>query len=341
MFDVVLKQTSLQPHTGMLLAGAIELEKQGIIKLEIQDNRFVSNDISSNIGVTEVLINNRLCYFDYSDGYSDCVDFKRSLMQKCDFYFRRSYLDKYNAELFPDYKNKIYSLGMNYYVYAHGQRIIFDGRPTWKRILRKILGYKADSDFTIDVFENKADYKKLDPIILFYTRLWEETTERYGRYNHIINKMRIDIIRELRNRYGTMFKGGVYQNSLAEKLCPDLIVPKNQTDRYTYIQNMKSADICIGTMGLDESIGWKTAEYVAASRAIVHEKFHYEIPGNFTKRNNYMEFSSVSECLECVQKLIDNPDLLYSMKKANQLYYETYLRPDRQLWSALQVVRNN
>lgn len=104
---------------------------------------------------------------------------------------------------------------------------------------------------------------------------------------------------------------------------------------------MKKADICIGTMGLDESIGWKTAEYISASRGIVHEKFHYDIPGNFEKGINYMEFSSVSECLGMVQKLIDNPDLLYEMKKANQIYYETYLRPDKQLLNALNIVDNN
>ena len=220
MYDIIIKQTSLQPHTSMLLAGAIELEKKGIIKLEIKDKRFVKGDIAPSIGVTEVSVNDRICYFDYSDGYSDCVDFKRSLMEKCDFYFRRSYSEKYNTELFSEYKDKIYPLGMNYYVYTTGQDIIFDNRPTWKRILRKFLGYKADTDFTFDVFERKENYKKTSPVVLFYTRLWEETTEKYGRHNQMINTMRIDIIRELRNKYGKMFRGGGIPKWFIRKALP-------------------------------------------------------------------------------------------------------------------------
>lgn len=35
------------------------------------------------------------------------------------------------------------------------------------------------------------------------------------------------------------YLGGVYQNNISEKICPDLIVSKKETDRYTYIHNMK------------------------------------------------------------------------------------------------------
>lgn len=61
---------------------------------------------------------------------------------------------------------------------------------------------------------------------------------------------------------------------------------------------MYSSDICIGSMGLDESIGWKTAEYVAAGKAIIHEKMSYQIPYGFNKDTNYLEFSSADECIE-------------------------------------------
>lgn len=300
MINMILEQTSKQPHTGMLVAGAMELEKQGLLNLKIIES--VENKLDSAIGVTKVVINGSVCYFDYADGYSDCIELKKSLLKEADFYFRRSYSDKYNSMLFSEFQNKIYPLGMNYYVYAQNQKILFDNRPLWKRKLRKLLRYKED---------NKID------------------------------EMRINIIRALKEKYGQLFRGGVYQNNISEKICPDLIVSKKETDRYTYIHNMKNSDICIGTMGLDESIGWKTAEYIAASRAIVHEKFHFFVPGGFCKEKNYLEFSSVEECLDNVQLLMDSPDLLYNMKKANQKYYETWLRPDKQLWNALQIIINN
>lgn len=246
--NLVINQTSIQPHTSMLLAGAIELSRQGLIDLDIRDNRYSNNRIPATIGVTEALIDGKLCYFDYSDGYSDCIEFKQNLLRTSDFYFRRSYSTKYNDELFPEYKNKIFPLGMNYYVYSRDQKITFDRRPLWKQIARSLLGYKADNKFTIDVFEQKPDYKKNHPVILFYTRLREETSEEYGRFNDEINNMRINIIRALQERYGNYFHGGVYQNDVAESLCPDLIVSTRLTDRFNYLQNMKSSDICIGTM---------------------------------------------------------------------------------------------
>lgn len=36
---------------------------------------------------------------------------------------------------------------------------------------------------------------------------------------------------------------------------------------------MHDTDICIGSMGLHKSIGWKTGEHIAASKAIINEKY--------------------------------------------------------------------
>lgn len=168
MINLEIRQTSIQPHTSMLIAGAIELRNQGLIKLKIEDNRNQNGQMPSSIGVTEVRIDDKLCYFDYSDGYSDCIEFKRSLMQRADFYFRRSYSTKYNTKYFPENIDKIFPLGMNYYVYARGQRIGFDRRPIYRRMLRTLVGYKSDNKFTIETFEKEPDYKKEHPIILFY-----------------------------------------------------------------------------------------------------------------------------------------------------------------------------
>lgn len=50
---------------------------------------------------------------------------------------------------------------------------------------------------------------------------------------------------------------------------------------------VKESDICITTTGLHRSIGWKFAEYIAASKAIVTEKLNYspgtELKANFTR----------------------------------------------------------
>ena len=91
-------------------------------------------------------------------------------------------------------------------------------------------------------------------------------------------------------------------------------------------------------MGLHESIGWKTAQYIASSRAIVNEKLHYEVTGNFEDGENYLSFEGVEECMEKVSFLYDDKDKLYNMKKRNHDYYNKYLRPDQLVLNAIKEV---
>ena len=70
---------------------------------------------------------------------------------------------------------------------------------------------------------------------------------------------------------------------------------------------VKESDICITTTGLHRSIGWKFAEYIAASKAIVTEKLNYS-PGTELKANtNFLEFDTSEE-------LINQVVLLRSLK---------------------------
>lgn len=98
---------------------------------------------------------------------------------------------------------------------------------------------------------------------------------------------------------------------------------------------MKKSDICIGSTGLHKSIGWKTGEYVAAARAIVAERFQYQVTGNFEENINYIPFDSVDECLSAVEKLYHDPEAVYQMKLSNEAYYAKYLRPEKQIFNAL------
>lgn len=131
--------------------------------------------------------------------------------------------------------------------------------------------------------------------------------------------------------------GGLSDNDLAREMAPDVIIEPEFTDRKNYLKLMKSSDICIGSMGLFESIGWKTGEYIAASKAIINEKLHYEVPGYFVNGKNYIEFSSAEECVNAVKELVKNPDRIYSMKLENNNYYNNFLRPDRLIENSLNI----
>ena len=66
--------------------------------------------------------------------------------------------------------------------------------------------------------------------------------------------------------------GGVQKSAYAMQHAKDILLLRTMTERGRYLKTLHQSDICIGTMGLHKSSGWKTAEYVAASKGIVNEK---------------------------------------------------------------------
>jgi hypothetical protein len=156
-----------------------------------------------------------------------------------------------------------------------------------------------------------------------------------------INQMRIDVVRKLKNMPEIRFVGGLLNNGTSQALAPDLVMPAKMVDRRNYLRLMHKSDICIGTMGLHESIGWKTGEYVAAAKAIVNEKFHYTVPGDFAPEKNYLEFETAEQCIAAVESLIASPEKVYEMKCRNREYYLNYLRPDVLIRNTLDIADRN
>ena len=127
----------------------------------------------------------------------------------------------------------------------------------------------------------------------------------------------------------------VYDEFTAKNF-PDCTVPADITRKSEYLRMVKLSTICVATMGLDRSNGWKLAEYVAHSKPIVSETLYYEVPGDFAAGKNYLEFSTVDTCIQAVMSLYENPDYCYQMMLANHSYYHRFLRPDILVWNSLQ-----
>ncbi len=337
MINVILNQTSIQPHTNMILVGLEKLKKDGFINLTINDYRN-NKYIDSNIAITELFIENQRVIIDVGDGYSDVGKTKKKLLEHCDFYFKRSFNNDYNKIYFEKNLKKIFPLGLNYYVYGDKVFFDFEKRNKMQKIIRNMAGFKSDTWFKVEKFESNPTYKSGKPKILFYSRLWRPSSEAWGINNKSMNECRINIIRELRKKYGDNFIGGIYEDDYSKSMCPDIIVSKLKTKKENFLRNIKKADICIGTLGLDESIGWKTAEYVAASKAIILEKPKYELPGNFDKDINYLEFTNLNECLQQIEYLINNPQRIIEMQEQNAIYYDKYVRPDALMKNVIKIV---
>lgn len=93
----------------------------------------------------------------------------------------------------------------------------------------------------------------------------------------------------------------------------------------------------MATTGLHGSIGWKLAEYVAFSKAIVSEQLIYDVPGPFAAGRNYIEFTSPEECLNGALRLIEDMALRKQVMQSNADYYRDYLRPDALVRNALKT----
>lgn len=334
-------------HNNMIVAGYMMLQKQGKIILDIIDKTNQYDSVPTP-DICEVKINGCLLIaYDNADGYNFTAEELNKYLDKVDFYFKRSFSEKINKKY--AIKNNIYPLGMNYYCTVKNNPL--EDRSLKNRIKgigRSIITRENDSPY-IEKFEEVPTYNiKRKPKIIFSTRLWNPE-DVYGspRNNAIdrdksfykdpeeINNNRIEIIREAKKIYGDNFIGGIYDSDIARKLAPDIIYNRYATLRNNYIKMMKNSDICIASMGLSGSTGWKTAEYVAASKAIIAEKFVYTCPGDFYEGKNFLEFNDVNECLNKLEYLCNNPKEILKIQKNNFIYYQKYLRADMQAFNSM------
>lgn len=336
MDAVQLTIPSTIEHLSQILTGFLMLKEKG---LEVAFSMAAQNHPFAGMPVILGQYRGKQVIYDLWDGYQEPEQIRRGL-ENCDFYFKRSFSQEKNQQLFPQWAEKMHPLGFNYHLSYPGDPV---QEPGWKALVKPLLGRTPDKYFVPGVFEGKAERKPGQPAkILFLTRLWDDHDPKLSAEDNAertrINTERIQIIRTLRGRYGEDFFGGLNDTPLSRSLAPELIVPAKYTERKKYLKLLHSSDICIGTMGLYESIGWKTGEYVAAAKAIVHDPLCYSVPGNFAQEKNYLVFTDAESCIDQVARLAEDGQERYAMQQANEAYYRQYLRPDRLVGNTLAVM---
>ena len=340
MTNILLTIHSRLPHVHQILTGFSMLPSNSF--QIVLDNRTDNADNPDReLGFLTAKSDGMKIVYDVLDGYQWPDAMKRHLTD-CDYYFKRSFSEKENTRLFPDLEHKIRPLGFNYHVTYPGNPLEDHiNKRSLRSIAKNIAGLLESWQFTTGVFETPEPVRKEHGFrIIFYTRLWDPqdvSSEKEACERRDITQVRIETIRQLRKAYPKEFRGGLSDTIYARQVAPDLIVPAIRTARSNYLKEMRGADICIGTMGLHESIGWKTGEYVAAGKAIVHEIFGTTLPGDFCVEKNYLSFVSPEECVCAVDTLLNDPERIYRMKCENRSYYEAYLRPDNLVLNTLRT----
>jgi hypothetical protein len=339
-------------HLYPILAGFFLLKKQGTLNIELQ--KLKRNEIELPYNMLEVIVNGeKRVLYDVNDGYDNLlkenlnyVDFYNGLLEKYDFCFKRSFSSPLNKML--RYSQRILPLGLNYMASIKGNIAHYPmpQDPTKEKIKKLIrllpITQHYNGNFHMNTFENVPQQDR-NPKILFMARLWDINGEYEGQLSNdkreeraYINNFRASCIRLCRKEFGPNFFGGVNPTLFSIKNYKDLVVEDSKiTHRKNYLELVKNSSICISTMGLHQSIGWKFAEYIAASRAIVTEQIHYELPGNISEGKNYLVFTTPEECIEKIYQLISNDNYRYEMSVNNYQYYHEFVRPDRLIMNTL------
>lgn len=345
--NVTIFVASDSQHLKQVIVGFQLLNKKNKINLSYTETQLSGKEIElPHEHIVIAYIEEKIIVFDMMDGYrplfKDRFDFDK-MLKSVDAYFKRSFSSAINAELLSeDQIKKICPYGFNYYMWLENNNKKAE-RLSVRDIyisLRTKFNFQSNNNqpnYKYKIFEKKPIRKNVPAKIVFLTRLWDPELEKCFSTEELdhINNMRISIIRILKQKYGESFTGGIEDSAYARERCPDIIVSKEYTDKQNYLKIMQSASICIGSIGLHKSIGWKTGEYVAASKAIINEKFAYEVPGNFIENVNYIPFLSVKECIDAVEMLMNDQDKLLKMSRANHDYYRKYGRPDKLIGNAI------
>ncbi|MDQ6815657.1 MAG: hypothetical protein M3040_18150 [Bacteroidota bacterium] len=335
---------SLTAHTSQFFTGLYMLQEQGVVNVSLQQGRYAS-DALIRLQVNEIPV-----YIDLADHANINVD----EYERCAFYFKRMLL-KTDAAC----QQKLRPYGLNYAVYHKGDytitRSLYSGNtrhvvrsflratPFMANLVNMDLGHHIAR---VHHFEQEASFLT-DPKVIFSAKLWKPEKVKLSEKKQqrlAINQQRIAIVREAKKRLGASFTGGINIDEYAAEVAADALVDNTGfSKRKSYLQLLKNCSIGIANAGLEDSIGFKLAEYVCMSKAVVTSPINqYLLPGDFAENKNYLSFNNTAE--ECVHKcleLLQNESLRHEMMQNNREYYRHYLHPAKLVMNILTAITSS
>ena len=346
--ELILRGDS--PHIRQVVTGFYELAAAGLVSLRVRgEPRGESTEWRDPLSLRAVIDGHRvLC--DASDGWyipPELVPY----LGRAEFYFKRA-LDPQRLDEVPA-GMRVSPLGLNYLVTSRRNLWHRGLRPLERRRLARSLARRASvfagrfgirdvremhiTDFEVPPETNAAAQ------VLFMCRAWPASVAAETDYlrtdREAVNEMRAACIRAARAEFGARFFGGFAVDEFAQREYGDCLLPdRRDSDRYAFLARVRAAAVCVATTGLHGSIGWKMAEYVAASRAIVSEPLRYRVPGGFAAGRNFIEFDSLDAFIDSVDRLLRDASLREDMRRANWEYYQRWVRPDAQVQRMLERV---
>jgi hypothetical protein len=345
---------STSSHLAQIYAGFALLHRLGALRLTQQLRKVPRIDPTKPHHLRDaahahltVLVNDGLrVHYDTHDSW----EIHEEWAEQSTVYFKRSYDTE---KIPPRFRAKVFPLGLNYELYAGSW-----DRFEWSRALRlnpwvrrlKWLARRAAAVAGAPWAYrpvSRAMYavpdRAREPRVLFMTQTWDpaefpDMTPDKVEERVRMNEARAECIDRLRREFGDRFLGGFKHTPHALAQNKQHLIPDGAlSGKGNFIKILRSYPICVTTTGLHNSIGWKLAEYVAFSRAIVTERLHYQVPGDFAAGKNYLEFVGPEECVRAVSLLMSDAKLRGRMMDANFAYYASHVRADVLVMNSLLV----
>jgi hypothetical protein len=285
--------------------------------------------------------------FDMHDSY----EVSPYLIEKCDFYFKRSFSLDYIVS--AGFEKKCLPYGPFYEVYSN----LFDPfllsrgfniNLEWKRRVRSMMrAFPILDNFTSisrEKYLTSNVSSSVNRNIIFSVNLHDPYDNVDRSENNVESRIelinqRADLIRKLRREFPGNYIGGAKDNHVSRRFAPDCILDDSSFfNKNNYLTQVKSSAIGISTPGLFNSVGGKFGEYLALGKAIVSYPLDYQQGDGLSSPENYMEATTVDQVIENCHLLLNDPDLLSSISENNIKYYNQYLRPDKKIEHLLSKV---
>lgn len=351
--ECLLKLSEVPLHLYQIIAGFKLLQQDKQIELKMERLKPNSPD-RLPYNMLEVFYNNKRVIFDMNDGYDnllkpgeDYLELYNGILERCDLLYKRSYNAGLNNRL--NHPEKIRKTAPNFLVTIKGSPAHWPVPcdPRKEKVKKVIRLLPFTQYYNGDCYENNF---AAEPVIhrelkiLFMARLWDpagdykgQLSEEKSEERRAINESRAKCIRRCRKEFGSRFLGGISYSEFAEREYSDLLLDnENISKKSVYLGMVKKSDIHIATAGLHKSTGWKFAEYIAASKAIVSEPLFYSSAGGLSDGVHYLSFRDEQECCERIQDLFDE-QRRFTMMRANKEYYEEHMRCVKIAGHALEI----
>jgi len=276
---------------------------------------------------------------------SDSIYITSQHLRDCDVFFKRSF----TTEVAHAFSGQIPVLpfGLQFACTSAHERLLFRINHVARRNLMRGRFRQAPVRATLSVFSHPLklwmtqrrihnrfnqlpflnSHFEVPPEIPTQPKVFYRT-RIYDRHEaaHAQNEMRVGVIRALRAHFGDRFVGGLRHSHLAQTKYADCLYEHN-TNWAGHLATMRDCLIGVTTAGLHGSIDWKVAEYLAAARCVVSERFQSELPQPMVQGVQALFFETPEECIKACENILANPELAQDLRQNAFAYYQANVAP--------------